>query len=113
MLKLTKMQQSVLDELRKIGRENLFKYRESSEYLFKTDCERVMKGDEYCVFGLGALTYQISGRLGFSPGSVLGIFWALHRKGLVIREESHPKYHRPRYWWPAGLAAELSMDLSS
>ena len=49
--------------------------------------------------------------LGGSAPSVLSIFKALRRKGLVIREESYPDYQRARYWWPVGLAAELAGEL--
>ncbi|WP_227778695.1 hypothetical protein [Pseudomonas veronii] len=44
---------------------------------------------------------------------MLSIFKALHRKGLVIREESYPNYQRARYWWPIGLAAELAAELKT
>lgn len=49
--------------------------------------------------------------LGISATSVLSIFKALRRKGLVIRELSYPDYQRARYWWPVGLAAELAAEL--
>jgi hypothetical protein len=105
-MKLTEKQQSVLDELRKIGRDNLCRYRDAAPYLYQQDCVRVRKGDQACVFGLGGLTYQVGHRLGLAAPSVLSIFKALQRKGLVLREETYPDYQRARYWWPVGLAAE-------
>lgn len=110
-MKLTEKQQSVLDELRKIGRENVYRYRGVEPYLYQLDCEKLAKGDQACVFGMGGLTYQIGRRLGVAAPSVLSIFKALHRKGLVIREEAYPDYQRARYWWPVGLAAELAGEL--
>lgn len=110
-MKLTEKQQAVLDDLRKIGRKNAFLYRDSQPYLHQKDCEKLAKGDQACVFGMGGLTYQVGNRLGVAAPSVLSIFKALRRKGLVIREEAYPDYQRPRYWWPVGLAAELAGEL--
>jgi hypothetical protein len=110
-MNLTEKQQSVLEELRKIGRENAYRYLETQPYLHQTDREKLAKGDQACVFGMGGLTYQVGHRLGIAASSVLSIFKALRRKGLVIREEAYPDYHRPRYWWPVGLAAELAAEL--
>jgi len=110
-MKLTAKQQAVLDELRKIGRENAYRYRDSQTYLHQQDADKLSKGDQACVFGLGGLTYQVGHRIGIAAPSVLSIFKALRRKGLVIREESYPDYQRARYWWPVGLAAELSAEL--
>ncbi|WP_454838263.1 hypothetical protein [Pseudomonas mohnii] len=111
-MKLTEKQQSVLDELRKIGRGNAYLYRDTQPYLHQKDCEKLAKGDQACVFGMGGLTYQVGHRLGVAAPSVLSIFKALHRKGLVIREEAYPDYQRARYWWPVGLAAELAGELT-
>lgn len=111
-MKLTEKQQSVLDELRKIGRENVYRYRDAEPYLYQKDCEKLAKGDRACVFGLGGLTCQVGHRLGIAAPSVLSIFKALQRKGLVLREETYPDYQRARYWWPVGLAAELASELS-
>ena len=110
-MKLTDKQQSVLDELRKIGRKNAYLYRDTQPYLHQKDCEKLALGDQACVFGMGGLTFQVGHRLGVSAPSVLSIFKALRRKGLVIREESYPEYQRARYWWPVGLAAELASEL--
>lgn len=110
-MKLTDKQQSVLDELRKIGRKNAYLYRDTQPYLHQKDCEKLALGDQACVFGMGGLTFQVGHRLGVSAPSVLSIFKALRRKGLVIREESYPEYQRARYWWPVGLAAELAGEL--
>ena len=110
-MKLTLKQQSVLDELRRTGRENAYRYRDSQPYLHQKDCEKLALGDQACVFGMGGLTYQIGNRLGISAPSVLSIFNALRRKGLVVREDSYPDHQRPRYWWPVGLAAELANEL--
>jgi|GEM_PF-2280841 DNA-binding MarR family transcriptional regulator len=112
-MKLTEKQQLVLDELRKIGRKNANLYRDSQPYLHQKDCEKLALGDQACVFGMGGLSYQVGHRLGVSASSVLSIFKALHRKGLVIREESYPDYQRARYWWPIGLAAELVAELKT
>jgi hypothetical protein len=111
-MKLTEKQQSVIDELRKIGRENAYRYRGVTPHLHNSDCEKLAKGDRACVFGLGGLTYQVGHRLGIAAPSVLSVFKALQCKGLVIREETHPEYQRARYWWPVGLAAELAGELS-
>lgn len=111
-MSLTVRQQQVLQELRKIGRDSLFRYKESSPYLFEQDCKKVQKGDAYCAFGLGGLTYQVAARLELPVGAVLSVFKALERKALVLREMSHPEHHRPRYWWPVGLAAELASELN-
>ncbi|MNV00618.1 hypothetical protein D3C71_907880 [compost metagenome] len=110
-MKLTTKQQNVLDELRKIGRDNAYRYLETQPYLHQTDCEKLARGDQACVFGMGGLTYQVGHRLGIAASSALSIFKALQRKGLVIREEAYPEYQRPRYWWPVGLAAELAGEL--
>lgn len=110
-IKLTEKQRSVLSELRKIGRENAYRYRGVTPYLYQNDCEKLVKGDQYCVFGMGGLSYQVGYRLKLEASSVLSVFKTLRRKGLVIREESHPDYQRPRYWWPVGLAAEISSEL--
>jgi hypothetical protein len=110
-MKLTDKQQAVLDELRKIGRKNAYLYRDTQPYLHQNDCEKLAKGDQACVFGMGGLTYQVGSRLGVAAPTVLSVFKALKRKGLVIREESYPDYQRPRYWWPVGLAAELAGEL--
>ncbi len=108
---LTPKQQRVLDELHKIGRRNAYLYRDTQPYLHQRDCEKLLAGDQACVFGLGGLSYQVGSQIGASAASVLSIFKALQRKGLVIREESHPDYLRARYWWPVGLAEELSQEL--
>lgn len=110
-MKLTEKQKLVLDELRKIGRENAYCYRGVAPCLHNDACGRIARGDQACAFGLGGLTYQVGGRLSIEAGSVLSVFKALQRKGLVIREESYPEYQRPRYWWPVGLAAELAGEL--
>ncbi|WP_350648660.1 hypothetical protein [Pseudomonas sp. HY13-MNA-CIBAN-0226] len=110
-MNLTEKQQAVLDELRKIGRENAYRYCDTQPYLHQTDCEKLARGDQVCVFSMGGLTYQVGHRLGIGAPSVLSTFKALRGKGLVIREESYPDYQRARYWWPVGLAAELAGEL--
>lgn len=108
---LTINQQQVLDELRKIGRENAFKWRDREQHLHNEDLSCLKRGDQACTFGMGGLTYQVGSRLGMKPGAVLSIFKALERKGLAIRETRNPEYQRPLYWWPVGLAAELQAEL--
>jgi hypothetical protein len=44
-MKLTEKQQSVLVELRKIGRDNAYRYRGVTPYLHQGDCEKLAKGD--------------------------------------------------------------------
>jgi hypothetical protein len=110
-MKLTERQEAVLSEMCKIGRENLYRYRESSPYLFEQDCKKVVAGDEYCVFGLGSLSYQVGHRLSLSAPAVLSVFKALERKGLVRRETSYPDHQRPRYWWPVTFASQLAAEL--
>jgi len=107
-MRLTEKQQRVPDELRKVGRENAYRYRGITPHLHESDCAKLIRGDQACVFGMGGLTYQVGHRLGVAAPSVLSIFKALKRKELVIREESYLDYQRPRYWWPVGLAAELA-----
>ncbi|HFZ2546478.1 TPA: hypothetical protein ACIJ26_005400 [Pseudomonas aeruginosa] len=111
-MKLTSNQQRVLDELRRVGRDNAFRYRGREAYLHKQDLERLGRGDQACAFGMGGLTYQVGHAVGMKPGAVLSIFKALEGKGLVLRETRNPEYQRPLYWWPAGLAAELLAELS-
>lgn len=111
-MKLTKNQGEVLAELRSIGRKNAFKYKDSQPYLHSQDLHNLNLGDQYCAFGLGGLTYQVAAKLGMNCGSVLAIFKALERKGLVIRETRNPEYKRPLYWWPVGFSEELLAELS-
>lgn len=106
-LSLTPKQQTVLEELRRIGTNNADAYRTSCTYLYQEDCLKLTKGDAHCVFGLGGLTWQVGGRLSMSTASVLNIFKALEAKGLVIREARNMTYQRPLYWWPVGLADAL------
>lgn len=108
---ITERQQLVLNELREIGRTNLFRYAESCPYLFQQDCRKVAAGDIPCAFGLGGLTYQVGRRLGWTTTAVLSAFKALEKRGLIIRETSHLTYKRPMYWWPAGLADSLCAEL--
>ncbi len=112
-VKLTEKQRLVLDELRKIGRQNAYRYVEKQAYLHQEELRKLTLGDQACVFGMGGLSYQVAHRLGTPAPSVLSIFKALRRKGLVIREESYPDYQRARYWWPVGLAAELAAELKT
>ncbi len=112
-MKLTDNQRRVLAELRRVGRDNAFRYRIREAYLHKQNIERLGQGDQACTFGLGGLTCQVGHAVGMKPGAVLGIFKALERKGLVIRESRDPWYQRPLYWWPVGLAAELSTELNT
>lgn len=110
-MKLTERQEAVLSEMRNIARENLYRYKETSPYLFEQDCKQVTAGDAYCAFGLGALSFQIGHRLELPASAVLSVFKALERKGLVIREMRNPTYQRPLYWWPVGFASQLAMEL--
>lgn len=110
-LKLTDRQQDVLETLRDIGRENAVRYRSKTPHLYQQDCEKLLKGDEACVFGLGGLTWQVGGRLGLGASSVLSTFKALESKGLIIRETRNPRYQRPLYWWPVGMAKALAEEL--
>lgn len=110
-MKLTEKQQSVLDELRSICIKNAYRYRGTQPFLHRNDCEKLAKGDKYCVFGMGGLTYQVARNMGVTAQSVLSTFKALHVKGLIVREDAYPDYQRARYWWPAGLAAELAAEL--
>ena len=112
-MKLTNNQQRVLDELRRIGRENAFRYRGREAYLHKLDIGRLARGDEVCAFGMGGRTYQVGRAVGMKPGAVLSIFKALEGKGLVLRENRNPEYQRPLYWWPVGLAEELHAELTN
>ncbi|MFL3984707.1 hypothetical protein [Pseudomonas aeruginosa] len=111
-MKLTENQHRVLDELRRVGRENAFRWRDRETHLHKKDLERLERGDQDCAFGMGGLTYQVGCAVGMKAGAVLSTFKALERKGLVVRETSFPEYQRPLYWWPVGLAAELLAELS-
>lgn len=108
---LTDKQLRILDALREVSRTNVLRYRDSTQYLYEEDCKKLASGDQACAFGLGGLSYQVGARLDLSAASVLSTFKALERKGLVLRESSYPEYHRPRYWWPVGLAAELAAEL--
>lgn len=112
-MNLTAKQSAVLEELRKIGRHNAFRSKQTSAYLFGLDCERLAAGDEVCAFGLGGLTYQVAYRIDSTAGAVLATFKALERKGLVLRETRNPSYQRPLYWWPVGLAKELHDEITN
>lgn len=107
---ITERQQLVLNELREIGRANLYLYCESAPYLFQQNCKKVAAGDAYCAW-LGGLTFQIARRLGWTTGAVLSAFKALEKRGLVIRESGRPQRNGPLYWWPTGLADTLCKDL--
>lgn len=108
---LTDRQQDVLETLRDIGRDNAARYRSKTPYLYQQDCEKLLRGDEACVFGLGGLTWQVGGRLGLAAATVLSTFKALEKKGMMIRETYNPRYQRPLYWWPVGLAKALAEEL--
>lgn len=110
-MKLTDRQQDVLETLRDIARDNAIRYRRKAPHLYQRDCEKLLKGDEACVFGLGGLTWQVGGRLGLGASSVLSTFKALESKGLIIRETQNPRYQRPLYWWPVGMAKALAEGL--
>lgn len=112
-MNLTAKQSAVLEELRKIGRQNAFRSKLTGPYLFSLDCAKIALGDESCTFGLGGLTYQIAHRIGSKAGAVLLILKALERKGLVLRETRNPSYQRPLYWWPVGLAKELHDEITN
>lgn len=110
-MNLTAKQSAVLEELHKIGRHNAFLYRLKEGCLWDEDRARLEKGDEFCAFGMGGLTFQVAERLCMSTTQVLPIFKALERKGLVLRETRNPSYQRPLYWWPVGLAKELHDEI--
>lgn len=110
--KLTDRQQDVLETLRDIGRDNAIRYRSKTPHLYQQDCKKLLKGDEACVFGLGGLTWQVGERLWLAAAAVLSTFKALEKKGLIIRETYNPRYQRPLYWWPVGLAKALADELT-
>lgn len=112
-MKLTEKQRTVLDTLREVSRENVFRYKDRTPYLYECDLKKLSAGDDKCAFGLGGLTYQVGHRLGLEAASVLSVFRALERKGLVIRETSHPEYKRPRYWWPIGFSSQLLAEIEA
>jgi hypothetical protein len=45
-MKLTAKQEIVLNELRNMGRENAYRYRDSQPYLHQRDCEKLRLGDQ-------------------------------------------------------------------
>lgn len=111
MSKMTDMQNHVLEQLRRHCRLQAGRYAGGKDdYLHKKDLERLRRGDQSAVFGLGGLTFQIGHQLNMTPAKVLRIFKALREKGLVISEEKGD-YQRPLYWWPVGLAAEITAEL--
>lgn len=110
-MKTTERQQLILEELRKIGRDNFYRYKDTQPYLHSEDCKQLARGDEASAFGLGGLTFQVGNRLGIKVGGVLSTFKALERKGLVVRETRNPSYQRPLYWWPVGLSKELLSEI--
>lgn len=110
MSKLTERQQAVLDSLEAICRRNVALYKESCDHLYQESLRKLSLGDAACVFGNGALTFQVGAAIGLRAGSVLSTFKALESKGLAIRETRNPSYQRPLYWWPAGLAEKLCAE---
>lgn len=112
-MKITERQQLILEELRKIGRDNFYRYKDTRTYLHSEDCKQLARGDEASAFGLGGLTFQVGNRLGIKVDAVLSTFKALERKGLVVRETRNPSYQRPLYWWPVGLAKELHDEITN
>lgn len=111
-MNLTLNQADVLKALRDIGRTNFFRYAASSPYLFQEDCKKVAKGDYWCVFGMGGLSYQIAGRIdGLSTGTALSVLKQLERRGFVIRETVRCGQGRPLYWWPVSFADQLCAEL--
>lgn len=52
-MKLTEKQQRVLDTLREVSRANVVRYREKTPHLYQDDCQKLLKGDEACTWGLG------------------------------------------------------------
>ena len=109
-MKLTERQEAVLSEMRKIARNNFYSYKETSPYLFEQHRKQVIAGDTSCVFGLGALTFQVGHRLELPAPAVLAVFKALEKKGFVIRETRNMSYKRPLYWWPVGFASQLAAE---
>jgi len=109
-MKLTENQQKVMGSLVSICRSNVVRYRESCRHLYQDQLDKLMRGDAASVFGSGGLTFQVGYALGMKSGSVLSVFKALERKGMVIREKDRG-YLCALYWWPVGLAAELSAEL--
>ena len=110
-MKLSERQSAVLEELKKVARQNAVRYRGKTEHLFLEDCKKLAQGDEYCTFGMGGLTWQVGDRLGLGAHQVLPVFKALERKGLVRRESTFRDYQRPLYWWPVGMADTLVHEL--
>ena len=111
-MNLTENQAAVLSALRDVGRKNLFLYVGSSAYLFQEDCKKIVKGDYWCVFGMGGLSWHIAPRVELPTATVLSIFKQLERRGFVIRETVRVGRGRPLYWWPVGLAALLCAELA-
>jgi hypothetical protein len=109
-MKLTQRQQEVIDSLEVICRRNVVLYKNSCDHLYQESLRKLLTGDAACVFGNGALTFQVGKALGLEAGAVLSTFKALESKGLVIRETRHPTYMRPLYWWPVGLAEKMHAD---
>ena len=110
-MKLTQRQQLVLEQLSTIARFNAFSQQGRSAHLYQSDCEKLTKGDRFCVFAMGALTGQVGDRLGLKAGAVLSVFKALEAKGLIIREDRNRWYQRPLYWWPVGFADILCAEI--
>lgn len=110
-MKITERQKLILEELRKIGCDNFYRYKNTQPYLHAEDCKQLARGDEASAFGLGGLTFQVGNRLGITAGGVLSTFKALERKGLVVRETRNQSYQRPLYWWPVGLAKDLLSEI--
>lgn len=61
-MSLTKNQQAVLDEFRKVCRKNACLYRETQPHLHQRDLEKLAIGDQACVFSMGGLSYQAAPR---------------------------------------------------
>ena len=79
-MKLTEKQQAVLDELRKIGRKNAYLYRDTQPYLHQNDCEKLAKGDQACVFGMGGADLS-----GWAPPRDRRPFRAEHIQGAQAK----------------------------
>ncbi|GLO41537.1 hypothetical protein PPUN15366_31820 [Pseudomonas putida] len=94
--------------LRDIGRDNAVRYRSKTPHLYQQDCEKLLKGDEACVFGLDGLTWQVRQTAGACRGGGAQHLQSPREEGLIIRETCNPRYQRPLYWWPVGLAKALA-----
>lgn len=111
-MNLTDNQSAVLQALRSIAHKNLYRYATNSPYLFQQECLKIVKGDHWCVFGMGGLSWHVGKIVNLPTPTVLSIFKQLERRGFVIRETVRVGQGRPLYWWPVGYASQLCAELA-